>query len=128
MQIIRQDTSSFDGKLMTNFTFDKLNTPDAVIRLVHVLCSCGLKIESLTAMEFGDYDNAKKIVTYSNQEKLNDMVDDFEGIRVETYNMHGTLRQAKFIATVYADSNSFAIRYDPAIQKEVEAFARNIAD
>ena len=128
MRIISYSTRSFNGELLTRFKFDKLNEPEEVICLVNQMRSCGINIESLTAMEFGDYDDDKKIITYLNNERLNDLVEDFKGIGVETYNMRGTIRNTKFVATVYPDVKSLSIRYDPACQREVEEIVRSVAN
>ena len=128
MRIISYSTRPFDGELITTFEVDKLNEPEEVICLVNQMRSCGINIESLTAMEFGDYDDDKKIITYLNNERLNDLVEDFKDIRVEIYNMGGTIRNTELIAAVYPDLNSLSIRYDPACQREVEEIVRSIAN
>ena len=128
MKLIEQSTESFNGELITRFKYDHLNSPEEVLRIVDVMRSFGLNVESLTAMEFGDYDDDKKIITYLNSEKFNSLVEDFQNIGVEAYNMHGSIRQTKFVATVYPDINVFSIRYDSAFQKEVEDIARKMAE
>ena len=128
MRIISYSTRPFDGELITNFEFDKLSEPEEVICLVNQMRSCGINIESLTAMELGDYDEDKKIITYLNNERFNNLVEDFKDITVEIYTMGGTIRNTELIASVYPDLNSLSIRCAPACQREVEEIVRSIAN
>ena len=116
MKLVDHHTRKFNGQLLSRYKFDKLSGPEAVVNIIKAFVSFGVNIETVTAMEFGDYDDPKKIITYTDMKKIDQMVEDFKDIYVETYNMQGTYRHAELIATVYPNSNTFSIRYDSEIQ------------
>ena len=126
MKLVDHHTRKFNGQLLSRYKFDKLSDPEAVVNIIKAFVSFGVNIEAVTAMEFGDYDDPKKIITYTDMKKIDQMVEDFKDIYVETYNMRGTHRHAEFIATVYPDINDFSIRYDPEIQQTIEACMQKV--
>ena len=128
MKLVDHHTRKFNGQLLSRYKFDKLSDPEAVVNIIKAFVSFGVNIETVTAMEFGDYDDPKKIITYTDMKKIDQMVEDFKDIGVETYTMRGTHRHAKLIATVYPDINVFSIRYDPEIQQVIEACVQKVCE
>lgn len=125
MKVLKSDFLDYSTGQRDMYDFDQLSNLDDIKEIINMMIQKEFEINKIVVREFDDYENAPLIMRY-NLPNIDDIVKDFEGKTIETYDLLGKYKGSDFTATIVPKVNRLIINYANEHKNEIDAMIKEL--